>query len=422
MRKVLPILIFGLTLSTLQATEYFVSTALGSDGNSCATAQTGGANAKLTIDAGIQCLSSGDTLTIEVGTYVEPINTSTITDIPNGITDFTDATIIQAKSGDTVTLQPTTEKKVLDLANTDSYIIFKDLVFDAVNINTPCASGGENRQGVKISSPSHHIRFDGVEVKNSCNSGFLTGNDSHSNEWLNCIVHDTNWEGSHGIYINDDNNVIDGCTIYNIQNIGIHQFNGPGSSDNNIMRNNLIYNNGIGPDRGGGILIGSGVNNLAYNNIVRDHTAVGVTGITIGFGSGTKSNNRVYNNTVQNNFRGIHVRDSAGTAPIVKNNISWNNTTDYLDQDTDTIASNNLFGSDPLFTDEGADDFTLTADSPARNQGADLSAIFTDDFGGTTTRPQGTAFDIAAWEFVESTPPPPRLWEWDSNPRYHPRR
>jgi len=61
-----------------QAATYYVSK-FGSDANSCATARIPvDTNAKLTIQAGLCCLSAGDTLMIGSGRYYEELPSSKI--------------------------------------------------------------------------------------------------------------------------------------------------------------------------------------------------------------------------------------------------------------------------------------------------------------------------------------------------------
>lgn len=58
----------------------------------------------------------------------------------------------------------------------------------------------------------------------------------------------------------------------------------------------------------------------------------------------------------------------------------------------------------PMFVDAANGDFHLVPNSAAINAGADLSAeIPAVDFDGIT-RPQGSAWDIGAYEFVQGTP------------------
>jgi hypothetical protein len=65
----------------------------------------------------------------------------------------------------------------------------------------------------------------------------------------------------------------------------------------------------------------------------------------------------------------------------------------------DYAGTGNLTGQDSgdMFTDSANGDVTLKAGSNLLNAGDDLSGTFTDDIIGTT-RPQGAAYDIGAFE------------------------
>src|SRR5215471_19991464 len=61
------------------ATTYYVAVSGGSDGNGCASARSV-STPKATINAGIRCMSGGDTLYIRSGNYNEELSFA----IPNG--------------------------------------------------------------------------------------------------------------------------------------------------------------------------------------------------------------------------------------------------------------------------------------------------------------------------------------------------
>lgn len=69
--------------------------------------------------------------------------------------------------------------------------------------------------------------------------------------------------------------------------------------------------------------------------------------------------------------------------------------------------ANGINGSDPLFVDEAAGNFRLSAGSPGIDAGFDLSAYVTDDFDGNS---RGVVFDLGAYTYdpsADTTPPTP---------------
>ena len=142
---------------------------------------------------------------------------------------------------------------------------------------------------------------------------------------------------------------------------------------NNIVRKNIFHDYGISTNGGVAILLSSGANNTAYNNLIYNVAGVGLAA------TGGANNS------------------------ILKNNISFSNGTDTAFSGTGTVATNNLT-TNPQFSNPAAGDFHLQSGSPAINQGADLSGPIgcTDgstcvDFAGTI-RPRGPAWDIGAYE------------------------
>src|SRR5215831_13853034 len=78
MKKLLLVLLLTLFPVIAHGATYYVATT-GSDSNSCRSAQSQSAP-KLTINAGIGCLSAGDTLIVKQGIYNEVIDDT----IPSG--------------------------------------------------------------------------------------------------------------------------------------------------------------------------------------------------------------------------------------------------------------------------------------------------------------------------------------------------
>jgi parallel beta-helix repeat protein len=397
------LLLPSLIVSVASAATYHVSTT-GSDSNPGTLSQP-----FLTISKGLSVMTAGDTLRIRQGTYAE-----FITSVPSG-TSYANAPVISAYPGETVTLAPSGSllASVIDLAGPFHHVIFQNLRIDAAGVG----------YGGQVSRGGHHIRFQGVEIFNAGQNGFLLPNLSTTTstfiEFLNCNVHDNGFllidgKYGHGLYIETSDNLVEGCAVHHNGAYGIHIFSGSaGVASNNTVRANDAHDNSRGtPTIGAGILLSSGDNNVAYNNITRGNAY----GIIVGFGS-VNSNMKAYNNTIyRNSLDGILVTVDSSSAQL-RNNILWANGNAMSNSGSGTVMSNNLL-TNPMFLNEGGGDFHLLSTSPAINAGMTLGAVPTDKDG--LTRSQGGAFDIGAYEFLTgdttrseesaATPSPASAW------------
>lgn len=382
----------------------------GSDSNTCLQAQNP-STPKLTINAGLACLSSGDTLIIGDGVYVETIEGTTV---PSG-SNSVNRTTIQGNSRNVI-LRPTGPSGsdghlgIVDLVNR-SWIIIKTMTLDGINW-----SG--NHYGVSFQATtggtSHDIRVEDLRIMNTgrgngggvggvgISGGTSDNQDNHHFEIINCEIgpHGTT-DLDHGIYLRARNVTADRNIIHDVVGYGIRtDVSGFGRSNNGVFKNNRIYNckSGINP--------GGGDNHLVYNNIIYDNTST-VDGGGILVQNGSPQNAKIYNNTIVNTrttgggtMYGIYIGQGTHT---VRNNILYNNGSDtILDLVGGSTKSNNLLGVDPLFVSLSGDNYHLLSNSPAIDTGITVTD-FNTDFDGNA-RPQGLRWDIGAYEFLGGAP------------------
>jgi hypothetical protein len=387
------------SLNAASAATYYVATK-GTDSNA------GSQSAPFrTIAKGLSVVGAGDTLKIRGGTYNEGIDGNK-QKLPSGTSG--NPVIIQAYPSETVILQPS-NGTVIHLVPTSQNPTVDYLVFDGIILDGSLQSSSSFvGYGIELNG-ARFITFQNGEIRNFQNANSIGVHSSCSNAFSRCQsnttfrnmkIHDIannlsiqdNTVG-HGIYAAFVNSLIENCQIYNVKGFGIQFYSSSGGVNNNTFRNNIIHDVGQGNVSSvTGLYIGSGDNNLAYNNIIYNTPG---SGIAISSGA---SNSKVYNNTVYNNGQGgIGVFNSFGAD--VRNNIMYANGSaygDYHDEGSSTTASNNLT-SNPLFVNAGSANFQLQSNSPAIDKGMRIS-IVTSDFN-RVPRPQGAAYDIGACEF-----------------------
>ncbi|HKS16665.1 MAG TPA: PKD domain-containing protein [Planctomycetota bacterium] len=98
--------------------------------------------------------------------------------------------------------------------------------------------------------------------------------------------------------------------------------------------------------------------------------------------SGIYVSSQVSNVTIQNNL---------SSAPLLNGDVLIQGSCPGL------VADSNLVTDNAGFVDAAAGDYSLTSNSPARNDGLTLVGVI-DDFTGFVTRPQGMATDLGAFE------------------------
>jgi len=180
------------------------------------------------------------------------------------------------------------------------------------------------------------------------------------------------------------------------------------TGSNNIVERNVIINCdrgigfGLGDDVNNGIIGGVIRNNMIYNN---GNFPFSDVGIALEHCPDTK----VYNNTIYIAYpRAIEYRWSATTNVDIANNLTNNSITSR--DGAQAIVRNNLTtAQSDWFENTFSGNLRLNSDYPeVVNQGTFISEV-SDDID-QTSRPQGNALDIGAYEFInEEEPEPPMI-------------
>lgn len=330
-----------------------------------------------TVQYGVDALAGGDVLCLRAGTYTEGIH-----DIPSG-TDG-NPTIIMAYPRETAILNGEYSGYVVYISGRH-HITFDGLILDG---------GIADEKALSMMANTSYITVRNCEIRNTLDGGgiFTAG---HYNEFIDLEIHHNGQSGrGHGIYVEGDYNLIEGCHIHHNAGYGVHVYNGSSTydADYNVIRKNVVHENGQGTyTHAAGIGICSGVDNLAYNNIVWGEP-IG-EGFIVSYGATGSS---IYNNTIfGNSWQGLYVKDTAYNT-AVRNNIFYANLRGPIrDLGNSTMLSHNL-DVNPLFVDEAAHDFHLQPTSPAIDAGTTLSQV-PDDLDGVS-RPRGAGYDIGAYE------------------------
>lgn len=249
-----------------------------------------------------------------------------------------------------------------------------------------------NNGRVQIGGTCYQCLFDGNTISNGRSTGvYLTGN---FNKFVNNIVYGSATTPP----------TISGGAGYGLQGAGYP----PGTwSDVTVAdfygwTNNIIANNTFAYNKLAGIVNWqSGANNNIFeNNIFYEN------------GVGTQSDSGA---------QGIQWQSSGGNN-LVKNNLFHatlpGSTVDFISSQPGTFyTESGSVHANPLFVNgpaqlPAAPDFQLQSGSPAIDKGLSIPTITTVDLKGTT-RPQGPAYDIGAYEVLTGSadttaPDPPR--------------
>ena len=392
-------------------TQYYTRTD-GNDANNGLSNTAGGAF--LTIKKLIAQTVAGDVGSINAGTYTENVNGNAGGDTINSGTSYSDAPQFNV-IGSVTWKCSVGETTALKLNNSQIYMIFTGIIFDGINQTFGGTPAGGGPDLIFLGNGVHHIRFSACEFKDAYGVNVTLGGSptaSHHMEFLNCLNHGTRGTDAryHGLYGSGSPDIlIDGGEYYSNRGSGIHLFSGDNSRA--IVRLVKIHNNRLGTGTNAALVLGAGSDMLAYNNLIYDEPSLG---IQVDFASSAHTGNRVYNNTFYTvgNTDGdspIQIGASSTTlieAAQIKNNLIYSCGNGNVIQDfgLNTVIANNFQSSvtNPNFVDLAGKNFQLTASTPGSilNSGATLADVPNDFIG--TVRPQGSAYDIGAYELISA--------------------
>jgi hypothetical protein len=333
-------------------------------------------------------MAGGDTLLVGDGVYTEGIDF-----IPSGSSGA--PTIIQGVTVRGARMRPNNISIdcIVLLRTNQQYITIDGLILDGSNGSGTRLSGWPvcNEDAGSPSTSANHLTVQNSELTLGRHSGMLIGgtvwnvrnNDIHHNGTDTTFDHGMYFEGDHSFVIG---NTIHDNACYNLQNYS----SGGANPTDNTFSQNIFYGSRCG------VTLPMGANHLFSNNLSYndgDGTACGL----VGFGTNT----RVYNNTVTGSAGGGMCTNAGNDVGVeITNNIVYNNTGGQISVVNATLSHN--LTTNPLFTGGGV--YTLQAGSAAIDAGVTLAAVPIDLAG--TTRPQGSAYDIGAYESGGGGPPP----------------
>lgn len=396
-------------------TTYYLDGTNGLDSNDGLT--VGGA--KQTLAGATGLLAAGDRLEIRTGSYAGGENAWN----PLGAgTDFSSGaiTIIPYQS-EVVTITAPAADHAVNLKETQHHIIF-----DGLHIT---ASSGV--YGVKMhynggdppSVSAHHIRVQNCEIYNCYASGVGMDRsptaDSFQggyNEFINCNIHNNGQSGfDHGLYISTPNNLVENCTISGNAGYGVQIDADDAVNNNNIVRNNLFF---ASADSGAGVVLSAGSGHLIYNNVFYGtgggifcdkagsvfNNTFDVAGYVIYYyGAGSEVMAIQNNLTITSNFYCIYIESGSGVHTIQNNLTNGATIQGIKDTPGNSTISGNIDSAGYAFVNRAGRNYHILTSSTAKDAGLDLSAQgFSTDRDGIS-RPRGPAWDIGAYEFMETT-------------------
>ncbi|MDD3647768.1 MAG: choice-of-anchor Q domain-containing protein [Candidatus Dojkabacteria bacterium] len=251
---------------------------------------------------------------------------------------------------------------------------------------TPSTAFKTIQEAADVVGPGDTVNVKGgityAESVTPANSG-SAGNYITYQAWEGTGVPTINAEGVSSGYLLSgiSYNIISGFFITDGTSSGLMISNG----GNIIIKNNSINDSNMGIY----LDIDFDDNFSVYNNITYNNSFAGII-----LEANDSTGVELKNNIVFGSNYGLYF-DRGGDAAAIDYNLLWDNQENYLDC---TPGAHDI-SADPLFVDPDSNDFRLQAGSPAIDAGATLSEV-TDDIIGIP-RPQGSAYDIGAYEYYD---------------------
>lgn len=412
------ILLLGITISVHSQSTYYVSNS-GSNSNNGLSINS----AFETLQHAADIVSAGDSVLVVSGNYSG-------FDIRTG-GNSAQPIVFKALSNDVIidTRNPVTTDGI-NIENADYVEVHG---FNVIN---------QPRAGIRI------VVSDFIKIKhNTCSNnyrwGIFTGfTDDILIEGNSCSYS----EDEHGIYVSNssDRPTIINNHSFNNNGCGIHMNGDLSMGDDGIINNaivagNIIHDNGVGG--GSAINMDCVQDSKIYNNLLYNNHATGIAMYQIDGAEGSK-NNKIFNNTIihPSNGRWAILVVNASTGNTIYNNILINKhsfrgsicldeeskpgfISDYnlvVNRLSDDDGNSNMsltswqaMGYDThsqivqdeniIFVNPLNSDYHLLQTSQPTNIGTSMvSSVVNVDLEGVT-RPQGSGYDIGAYEFTSTT-------------------
>lgn len=287
-----------------------------------------------------------------------------------------------------------------------SYVTMTGIRLNGDNTSASCC-----RVNANGGTDSDTILFYDVIFNNGAINGLYVQEGTNSNIQCYDGCQFTNNGASifhHGFYGKGANLVADDYIAHTNTGNGINYWDqDANNNDDGLISNGFSHDNGAT-----GITFGKGERTKCFNNTVKEN---GTDTLSVNARGGillttNSTDAEIISNAVDNNAGqfGIRIDGFSEFDTIVRNNISIRNeTTQYADSGTDTIASNNILTGTytDVWNNPDADVYTLKTGSSAINAGATLASPYNVDAAGNS-RPIGGAYDCGPYESGVTTPDP----------------